>query len=127
MISKDKIAYILVGTSLFFGVTIMGCSGKMAVQTEKIANAEKAIADARESNATVNAPLDLRLSEDKLNQAKAAIAEKEYEKAARLVDEAIIDADVARAKTRAAKAKQISDEMRETIDTMSREIERIHK
>lgn len=127
MISKDKIVYILAGTFLFLSVLIIGCAGNVAVPTDKLSNAEKAITSARESNAIVNAPLDLKLAEDKLNQAKEAVASEDYEKAARLADEATLDADVARAKTRAEKAKQISSEMRENIDSMSMEIERTQK
>jgi len=127
MISKDKIILVMAGASLIFGVTMMGCAEKVAVPNEKIANAERAISGARDSNAIVNAPLDLRLSEDKLKQAKEAIAAEEHEKAGRLADEAILDADVARAKTRAAKAKAISNEMRETVDSMRKELERTQK
>jgi len=124
MISKYKILRIIVGTSLIFGIAITGCAGKGSVPTAKMANAEKAIADARNSNAIVSAPLDLRLSEDKLVKAKDAVTAEEYEKAGRLADEAIIDADVARAKARAAKAKKISSEARETVDSLRKEIER---
>jgi len=127
MISKDKIILVMAGASLIFGVTMMGCAEKVAVPNEKIANAERAISGARDSNAIVNAPLDLRLSEDKLVEAKAAIAKEEYEKAARLADEAALDADVARARTRAVNAKKISSEMRESIDAMRKEIERTQK
>lgn len=127
MISKDTIVSMIVGASLVFGVTVMGCAGKVAVPTEKIANAERVIYDARVGNASVNAPLDLRLSEDKLVAAKLAIVQKEYEKATRLTDEAILDAEVAKAKTQAAKAKKISSEMRENIDAMAREIERTQR
>jgi hypothetical protein len=105
----------------------MGCAEKVAVPNEKIANAERAISGARESNAIVNAPLDLRISEDKLKQAKEAVAAEEYVQAGRLADEATLDADVARAKTRAAKAKEISGEMRNTVDSMRKELERSHK
>jgi len=127
MISKDKIILVMAGASLIFGVTMMGCAERVAVPNEKIANAERAISGARDSNAIVNAPLDLRLSEDKLKQAKEAVAAEENEKAERLADEAILDADVARAKTRAAKAKAISNEMRETVDSMRKELERTQK
>jgi len=127
MITKYKIMHVMVGTSLIFGVAMTGCGGKMAAPTEKIAIGERAISGARDSNAIVNAPLDLRLSEDKLVEAKAAIAKEEYEKAARLADEAALDADVARARTRAVNAKKISSEMRESIDAMRKEIERTQK
>jgi hypothetical protein len=127
MMSKDKIIRFVVGTSLIFGVAMTGCGGKMAAPTEKIAIAERAISSARDSNAIVSAPLDLRISEDKLSQAKAAIAVEEYEKAARLADEAALDADVARARTRAENARKISNEMRDSIDAMRKEIERKQK
>ncbi|OPY10660.1 MAG: hypothetical protein A4E70_02356 [Syntrophus sp. PtaU1.Bin005] len=127
MISKNKIVLVMAGASLIFGFTIMGCAEKVAVPNEKIANAERAISGARESNAIVNAPLDLRISEDKLKQAKEAVAAEEYVQAGRLADEATLDADVARAKTRAAKAKEISGEMRNTVDSMRKELERSHK
>ncbi|MDY0188457.1 MAG: DUF4398 domain-containing protein [Syntrophus sp. (in: bacteria)] len=127
MISKNRIILVMAGASLIFGLTIMGCAEKVAVPNEKIANAERAISGARESNAIVNAPLDLRISEDKLKQAKEAVAAEEYEQAGRLADEATLDADVARAKTRAVKAKEISGEMRNTIDSMRKELERRQK
>jgi hypothetical protein len=127
MISKNKIVLVMAGASLIFCFTIMGCAEKVAVPNEKIANAERAISGARESNAIVNAPLDLRISEDKLKQAKEAVAAEEYVQAGRLADEATLDADVARAKTRAAKAKEISGEMRNTVDSMRKELERSHK
>jgi len=127
MISKNRIILVVAGASLIFGLTIMGCAEKVAVPNEKIANAERAISGARESNAIVNAPLDLRISEDKLKQAKEAVAAEEYEQAGRLADEATLDADVARAKTRAVKAKEISGEMRNTIDSMRKELERRQK
>ncbi len=127
MISKNRIILVVAGASLIFGLTIMGCAEKVAVPNEKIANAERAISGARESNAIVNAPLDLRISEDKLKQAKEAVTAEEYEQAGRLADEATLDADVARAKTRAAKAKEISGEMRNTIDSMRKELERRQK
>mgnify|MGYP001240494348 CR=1 FL=1 len=127
MISKDKIILVVVGASLIFGFTVMGCAKKVAVPSEKIATAERAISSARSSNAIVNAPLDLRISEDKLGKAKEAVAVEENEKAARLADEATLDADVARAKTQAAKAKKISSELRETIDIMRKESKRTQK
>jgi len=127
MISKNRIILVVAGASLIFGLTIMGCAEKVAVPNEKIANAERAISGARESNAIVNAPLDLRISEDKLKQAKEAVTAEEYEQAGRLADEATLDADVARAKTRAVKAKEISGEMRNTIDSMRKELERRQK
>lgn len=127
MISKNRIILVVAGASLIFGLTIMGCAEKVAVPNEKIANAERAISGARESNAIVNAPLDLRISEDKLKQAKEAVTAEEYEQAGRLADEATLDADVARAKTRAAKAKEISGEMRNTVDSMRKELERRQK
>lgn len=127
MKTRNRVVYVLAGILLILGMALVGCGGNAAVPTEKIANAERAIAGARDSNAIVNAPLDLRLAEDKLSEAKAAVAKEENDRAGRLADEAIIDADVARAKTRTAKAKQIKGEMTESIDALRKEIERTQK
>jgi len=127
MKARNRVVCVLAGILLILGITLAGCGGNAAVPTEKIANAERAIAGARDSNAIVNAPLDLRLAEDKLSEAKVAVAKEENDRAGRLADQAIIDADVARAKTRTAKAKQIKGEMTESIDALRKEIERKQK
>lgn len=119
-----SIKYFTTPVILFFFILIGGCASPGVPPVEKISTVEKAIQEARESNATVSAPLELRHAEDKLNEAKAAMKEEEFEKARRLADEALLDAKLAEATARSEKAKKTTQEMRDNIDTLRREVER---
>lgn len=112
---------------LFFFILLGGCASTEVAPVEKISTVEKAIQEARESNATVSAPLELRHAEDKLNEAKAAMKEEEFEKARLLADEALIDANLAEATARSEKAKKTTQEIQDDIDTLRREVERTEK
>jgi hypothetical protein len=112
---------------LFFIILIVSAgiaTAKDVAPFEKITTVQKAIDAARESNAIINAPLELKLAEDKLEKAKSAINEEEFEMARRLADEALIDAKLAEAKSRAEKAKNLDQEMRNSIYTLRHELER---
>ncbi len=102
-----------------------GCAGKPP--TEQVANTEKAIGEAGSANATVYAPLELKLADDKLQAAKAAVDKKEYDQALRLLEEAQADADLANAKSASAKARQTAKEMRDSIDALRQETQRTQK
>lgn len=111
--------FVLVG-SLF----AIGCAAKVA-PIEDISRAEMAIKEAQESNGEMYAPLELRLAEDKFSQAKKAMAEEEYDTAKRFADEALMDAKLAEAKSLSAKARKLSKEMSDSIETLRREIQRL--
>ena len=92
--------------------------------TEKISNVEMMIQRARQNEADKYAPLELRLAEEKLQEAKAAMAEDENETAHKKAEKALADARVAEAKARAEKARRLTDEMSDSVDTLRQEIER---
>jgi hypothetical protein len=117
---KKVILLLLITLVVSVGIA----TAKDIAPIEKITTVEKALAVARESNATIHAPLELKLAEDKLKKANMAIDEEEFEKARRLADEALLDAKLAEAKSRSKKAKNLAQEMRNSIDTLRREIER---
>ena len=108
-------------------VGISGCAGNGKVPSEQIANTEKTIGAARDSNATVHAPLELKLADEKLQAAKAAVDKKEYDQARRLLEEAQVNADLANAKSGSTKARQVAKEMRDSINALRQEIERTQK
>ncbi len=123
MIGKKNIAWpltILVAVVIPF---MVGCASKVA-PVENITSAEMAIMAAQESNASVHAPLELKVAADKLNQAKAAMEQEEFDKARLLADEATVDAQLAEARSRSEKAKKTAQEMRDNIETLRHEIER---
>jgi len=104
-----------------------GCGGFRNVASEKISAGDKAVSGAKESNASLNAPVELKAAEDKLREAKAAFDKKDYENADRLGDQAWADADYAQAKGSTEKTRKKADEIRQNIKTLKQDIELLTK
>ena len=112
-----------------FGISVLSLSllsgacssGKPPVA--KVATVEIAIAQARENIATTYSPLELKLAEDKLAEAKTLMAQKDYIPASRLLDEALVDARLAEAKSRAQQKKNQAAELQDSIESLQKEIE----
>jgi cell division protein FtsB len=104
-----------------------GCAANGTLSTEKILQGDRAISDAKQGNASLNAPVEIKRAEDKVAEAKTAFANKEYEKAIRLAEQASVDADYARAKATTEKSKKTAEEMRQNIQALRQEIERLSK
>ena len=77
-ITKLLIRWTVVSV-IFCGLLLCGCASPGVAPVEKISTVEKAIQEARDSNATVSAPLELRHAEDKLKEAKSAMKEEEFD------------------------------------------------
>jgi len=108
---------------------VIGCARKFTRETSitKMSEGEKAISVAKESNASVNAPADLKVALDKLTAAKKALEKEDYETATRMAEQASVDADYARVKAISDKAKKTTEEKRETVNTLRHEVERMPK
>ena len=105
-------------------LTLAGaCAGIAPI--EKMAKLDSQIESARQAEAIVYAPLELKFAEDKYKKAQIAIEDKDYEKANRLADEAFLDAQLAEEKAMSAQAKQEAQEMRESVDALRSELMRI--
>jgi hypothetical protein len=105
-----------------------GCTSMNATLAgEKVSAGEKAVADAREGNAILNAPDDLAIAQGKLAQAKEAFSRQNYEEAARLADQASVDADYARARATTQKNRKTAEDMKRNIETLRQEIGRMTK
>ncbi len=102
-----------------------GCATKGTVTAEKLAVVENAISEAREGTARTSAPLELRSAEEKLEAARAAMKEKEFDTANRIADEALADANYAKAKSASVKSKKMADDLRQSIKSLKEEIERM--
>lgn len=122
----EKIYPLIAGVILSLGLAV-GCATNGALSTEKISQGEKAVNDARQSNASLSALPEMKAAEDKLATAKTAFANQEYEKAGRLAEQAQVDADYARARANTEKAKKTAEEMRKNIEILRQEIERLSK
>ncbi len=115
---------VVMGLSILW---LSGCSGLAASSREKISRGDQALTEAKGSNATVNAPVELKAAGDKLEQAKAAFGQKDYSNADRLAEQALADVDYARAKASSEKVKKEAEEVRQNIKTLRQEIEVLNK
>lgn len=120
---ENQLCRIVGALTLCGLVGVSGCAGQGKALSEQIANTEKSIAAARDGNASISAPLELKLADEKLQAAKAAADKREYDQARTLLEEAQVDADFAMAKSGSAKAKQFND----SIKALLKEIEKGQK
>lgn len=86
---------------------------------------EENINSAKAVEAQVYAPTPLKSAEAKLEGAKSAVASKDMVTANKLVDEAMVDADYARAMAPTEKAKLEAVKLREAILAVREEIKKM--
>lgn len=117
---------VLLNVALAAGLLLAaGCGGTSQVVAKgKVSEGEKAVNEAKTSNASLNAPVELVAAEGKLSAAKEMFLREEYDAAARLADEASVDAEYARAKATTEKNRKAAEEMRENIEVLRQEIQR---
>src|SRR4030043_606887 len=95
---KERSILQLIGIALAMGMLpSSGCATKNVILSrQKVSQAEKDIHEAKASNASLGAPVELTTAEGKFSLAKEALAKEGYEKAGRLADEASVAAGDAR-------------------------------
>jgi len=106
-------------------LTVTGCASSGPLASTKVGQAERAVDEAQQSGASISAPVELRTAEDKLKVARAAMAKQDYDLAIRMAEQAAVDADYARARALNERAKRMADEMRQNIQTLRQELERL--
>lgn len=107
-------------------LTATGCaSGDGRLSSVKVGQAERAVAEAKQANASVTAAADLKLAEDKLTAARAAMAKKEYKDAITQAEAALADADYARARSVNERLRKAIDEGKQNIQVLRQELERL--
>ena len=128
MEKKRSLISLVCSVAAIFALLLAGgCAGNGKLPAEKIMQGERAISEARQYNATLSSPVEMKTAEDKIAEARTALANEEYEKATRLAEQAQADAEYARSKADSEKAKKTADEMRQNIQTLRQEIERLSK
>ena len=99
-----------------FSVFVIGVAG--CAQTKpplvEMQEATRRVEAARDAGASTYAPTELRMAQERLGQARAAMKQEDYDAAAQLADEAQAAGDLAQTKTRLGKA-------RERVDARTRE------
>ena len=99
---------------------LVACSSTPAPVGE-ISSAQTAVTAAEQADAAQHAPADLDRARDKLLRAQAAMQEDENEEARRLAEQALVDARLAEAKSRADVAQQNAEKVQSGIDQLRSE------
>lgn len=114
---------VLAGGLLLLG----GCGSAPPIPVDKIASVETAIASAKDKEATTLAAVELHKAEKKLAEAKELANKGEedaMEQAKRLLDQALVDAKLAASKADAARTAKQKEEMKDSVDTLKKEVDR---
>ncbi|MCK9564022.1 MAG: DUF4398 domain-containing protein [Bacteroidales bacterium] len=113
--SSTWIATATLGCALF----LAGCAGNPP--TTELAVATQAINAADTAGGTQYAPAEIRTARDKLAAAERAVADKEYDKARRLAQQAEWDARVAERKAQAEKVQRALQDARQGVEELREE------
>lgn len=97
-----------------------GCESHPPI--DKISAAEQSYNQANTSGGDRYAPLEMRIAQEKLNQAKAAMNDEKYERAAALAEEALVNAKLASAKADSAKATTQLEDLKNSINSLREEL-----
>ena len=100
------------------------CAGNPPIPTEEIAVAEAAVQRANTARTRETAPGELQLAISKLDNAKEAVDESEYERAEQLAEQAEVDALVAERYAEAVRASIAAREAQEANRVLLQEINR---
>lgn len=106
------------------GALLLAACASTPAPTTNLQAAQQAIAAAERAEAGNHAAGELAEARAKLASADAAVKEEQMVRAAQLADESRADAELASARTAAAKAKSVNDEMKLSTGTLIDEMER---
>lgn len=101
-----------------------GCATTGEEPTAQLQAARQAIDDADRAQAAEHAAPELSQARAKLSAADAAVQEGDMDQGARLAEEAEADAELASARTAAAKAQAANDEIRKANSALLEELQR---
>jgi hypothetical protein len=116
--------YIATGVAVAGICLATGCATQDTVSS-RFPGLEGNINAAKAVDAEVYAPVALTSAQARLEQAKSAVAGGDMVSASRFVDEAMADADYARAKAPTEKAMKEAADLRKAIQTLRDEIKKM--
>lgn len=119
-LSRGLLAALLVSASLVAGCAVTRAEPPVS----SLQSARQAIANAEESRASQDAPLELRQARDKLAAANEAVANDNMPEAKRLADEATILAELAYSRSEMMTAQKTNRELQKTTEMFKEELRR---
>ncbi|MGR9087892.1 MAG: DUF4398 domain-containing protein [Gammaproteobacteria bacterium] len=111
------------GVILTAAILVVGCAS-IPAPDEQMAVAKVAVTSATNAGGNEFAPLPLKYAMEKLDAAERAMAEENYELARQLAEQAQVDAQLAAATARSAKAQKAASALQEGNRVLRREIDR---
>ena len=103
---------------------LSACASTPPPPTDAINAAERAVKTAQDAGVVDYSSPELKSAREKLVQAREAVARDDMAAAAVLAEQARLDAELATAKTAAAKAQSVNDEMKKSNETLQQELNR---
>lgn len=107
-----------------FAAVVLSSCASVAPPTEQIAVSKVAVANATSAGGTEFASAEMRTAQDKLDSAIQAMTAEDYKNALLLAEQAQVDAQLAAAKARSAKAQKAAVTVEEDSRVLRKEIER---
>jgi hypothetical protein len=92
--------------------------------TADVAVSKAAVDSAAGADGAQYAPVEMRSAREKLAKANKAMADKDYEVASEMANQAQVDANLAQGKASSAKAKIAADGLQEDIRVLREELKR---
>lgn len=108
---------------MIVGIGLLTACGSTNPPTQQLTETRMVIQQAEQVGAQEYAPLALRDAGIKLEQAREAVENEDYEKAIRLLEHARVDAELAQIKALSGKAQEAARELRESIRVLKEELE----
>lgn len=105
-------------------LSLMACATRIPAPTQEIALSRAAVESATRAGAAELAPTDLNIARQKQAMADTAMTQEQYDRALLLSNEVQVDARLAEAKARSARARKAADELREGGRVLRQEINR---
>lgn len=113
----------MVNVIVISAIFMVGCES-IPAPTEQITTSRTAVNNALSAGGNEFAPLQLKSAMEKMEAAERAMGEKNYVLARQLAEEAQIEAQLAGAMARSAKAQKAADALQEASRTLRQEIDR---
>lgn len=112
-----------IGVTMAAAIFVAGCASVPA-PVEQMAVAKVAVSSATSAGGNEFAPLPLKSAMEKMDAAERAMAEENYELARQLAEQAQVDAQLAAATARSAKAQKAASALQEGNRVLRQEIDR---
>lgn len=110
------------GAVACFALILLGCATTRMPEPAAFQAVERAIAEARAAGAEAQAPMELRIAEERLNAARRAQAERAARSSEQALAEALVAAELAQAKSRVATARAAVQARRQENALLRREL-----